>query len=360
MSDASTKRMLRRYEDMADVPSFFASYFQTRPENLHTSEAVELDVERNDPDLAIVVSDISADGNQNEHTKYTNKEFIPPIFKERLTVTSFDMQKRQAGQTPFEAPDYRANVVMQTLKAANKMEQKIRRSIEKMAAQVMQTGKITLKNEAGVDKYTMDFSMKSSHIVTVGNDWNGGSATPLPDIEGLAEVCLRDGKHTPNKLAFGRLAWQDFLADTEVQNLLDKRRIDIGQIGRPRGDSNGGMFHGSISVGSYEFELWTYRGWHIDPQSGLATPYLDDDLVVMTSDAARYDLSFGDIPRIPGAPNNALQYVPRRLSAPAAGMDMIVHAWFSEEGTHLNVSVGSRPLTIPVAIDTIGVLNTRA
>jgi len=359
MSDSGTQKMLRRYEEMTDTPSFFASYFTARPENLHTSESVEIDIERSGREIAVVVSDIAADGREVEKTLLTNKMWTPPIFKQKATVNAFDMIKRQAGQHPFVAPDYQANVAMQVMKNAAKCEQTIRRSIELMASQVMQTGKLTLKDENGNDKYTLDFKPKASHIVDVGNNWGGGSETPLADLEALAEQLVEDGKEIPDKLAFGKTAWQDFLADSEVQSRLDNRRFDMGQIGRPRRDRNGGQYHGTITVGSFEFELWTYRGRFDDPQTGTSTPYLTDDLVVMSSTNARYDLSFGDIPQIPGAPNNALQFVPNRLSVPGAGMDLIVRAWFSEDGTHLHMTVGSRPLTIPTAIDTIGVLNTR-
>lgn len=360
MSDSGTRKMLRMYEDRAGAPQYLASHFSSPPENFHSTEEVEIDVRRDGAEVAIVVVDLAAPGNKNEATRYTNKTWVPPVYKENTTLTSLNLLKRSAGDLPSDDVNFRRKVADQVFTEVSLLSAKLRRGIELMSGQVLQTGTLTLTDSAGVARFTLSFAPKSTHFPTVANDWNGGSSTKLADIESLGLVVRRDGKKRPAKLTFGRLAWQDWLADTEIQALLDNRRIDVGMV-RPRREAEDAVFQGMITIGANEYEMWTYDGFYKDPQSGLYVPYVTDDNVIMTSPGARLDLTFGAIPHIPGAINpRALQYIPRRMSLGGRGIDLHTDAYFSEDGKALTVEVSARPLTIPTAIDTFGCLNTRA
>lgn len=360
MSDAGTRKMLRMYEDKAGAPQYLASHFSSPTENFHSTEEVEIDVRRDGVEVAVVVVDLAAPANKNEATRYTNKTWVPPVYKEDTTLTSLNLLKRSAGELPSDDVDFRRKVADQVLTEVSLLESKVRRGIELQAGQVLQTGELTLTDAAGAPRFTLSFSPKATHFPTVANDWNGGSSTKIADIANLATVIRRDGKKRPAKLTFGRLAWMDWLADTEIQTLLDNRRIDVGMV-KPRREAEDATFHGLITIGSNEFEMWTYDGFYKDPQSGLYVPYVTDDNVIITSPGARLDLTFGAIPLIPGATNpRALQYIPRRMSLGARGIDLHTHAYFSENGTSLTVEVSARAMCIPTAIDTFGCLNTRA
>jgi hypothetical protein len=45
------------------------------------------------------------------------------------------------------------------------------------------------------------------------------------------------------------------------------------------------------------------------------------------------------------------------MSSSERGLDFTTNAWFTPDGRHLKVSAGTRPLTIPTAIDTFARLN---
>jgi len=359
MSDNGTRRMIERYTDDAPASLYLASKFRTPPENFHDSEFVEIDIERDSEDVAVVVKDLSVEGRGNESSIYTNKEWTPPIYKEKATVNAFKLLKRMPGSTAYDSPVYKANALNAVMGEVRKIEKKIQRAIELQASQTLQTGTLTLKNSDGVNMYSLDFQPKSSHIVTVGNDWGGGSETPLADIEALSVVVKRDGKQRPNELTFGRLAWQDFLADSDVQTRLNFRRADLAVVSPSRSERNA-MFQGRITVGNYEFEMFTYDATYDDVETGTSTPYVTDDLVIMTSSESRFDLTYGGIPLIGDPDPMAMQFVPRRISNGGNGIDLFVNAWTAKDRSSITVEVSARPLTIPTAIDTIGVLNTRA
>lgn len=354
MTDATTVRMLDAYRDLAGAPMFLAGMFQTPPRNFHTTEKVELDIERDDPHVALPVRDVSVGPRHNEATKFTNKAWTPPVFNESTTITAYDLLDRDPGDTPYDSPEYIAKARVRAIRAFPKLEAKIRRAIELMASQVLQTGEISIADSSGV-LHEEDFMAKATHFPTAAVAWGGVGAAPLTDLAALGTVVRRDGKRRPLRLVFGEVAFDRFIADDEVKSRLDNRNMMIGEIA-PQVRGEGATFQGFVWVGHYRFEMWTYDGFYLDPITGAPTPFVDPNKVIMLSEGGRLDLSFGAIPRLKPPDGAAMALVPTRMSDGNIGLDLNVNAWFSPDGTHLHVSAGTRPLTIPTAIDTYGCL----
>ena len=360
MSDATTKRMIEAYLEQAMAPMFLTSFFRTPAENYHRSEKVEIDIEREGEELAVVLTDLSQGPRYNESTLLTNKEFTPPIFDEAGTLNGFDLIKREAGEHPFMDPNYAANAARRAFRIFRKIELKVRRAIEHMASQVLQTGTLTLVDSDGNELYTLDFQPKSSHFPTVSDSWGEAGADPLGDLQSLARVVKRDGKVNPNLLLFGEDAFGNFIDDDAVSGRLDNRRYELGGIAPSEMDEYATR-QGYVWIGNYRFEMWTYDGFYTDPETGDATSYIDDDNVIMLSTNSRLDLTFGAIPQaVQPDPRLTGFVMPGRIAGPDAGLDLTTNAWISEDNRSLKVSAGTRPLTIPTGIDTFGCLTTQA
>jgi hypothetical protein len=353
MSDASTTKLIRMYMEEAEAPMFLSGFFQSPPENFHNTEKVEIDILRDDEDIAIVVTDLTTGSRENEVTKYTNKGFTPPIFDESGRITAYDTIKRQAGQNPFVDPDFAANATSEAFRLCRKLDRKIRRAVELMSSQVFQLGIITLTNAAGDALYTLDFGAKATHMATVSIAWatDGSTGDPLADLGALATVVRRDGKKQPTKLVFGTSSLQRFLANTKVQAQLDNRSMQLGQMA-PQVRGQGATFQGWVWIGHYRFEIWMYDGFYRNPVTGLHTDYVGANNVIMMCDGARLDLSWGAIPTIMPPEQRVLSFLPPRMSDSSAGLDLTVNAYISPNNKHLIVEAGTRPLTIPTAIDT--------
>lgn len=358
MSDSSTRRMISAYIEQSATPrQFLAGQFQSPPQNYHTTEDVEIDIQRNGEDIAVVVQDLSVGGRENEATVFTNKRFTPPIYDEHFTLNSFELVKRRPGNDPFQDIDFLATAFREFSNGMRRVEDKIRRGIELQAAQVLQTGKLTLTDKNGASLYALDFKPKTTHFATVGTAWGSGGATPLADIEALADVIAVDGKVEPTRLIFGRTAWQKFIADTNVVDRLKTfGMLGLQNLQMPQVNGAGGKFRGMINIGQYTFEIWTYAAWYKHPQTGAATYYVGDDKVIVMGDG-RLDVSFGAIPRIV-APDPRLASINLdRVQNPAGGMDFTTNLWVSPDGRNLHGSVSARTLCIPTAIDTFGCLD---
>lgn len=352
MSDRSTTRLIGAYLEEASAPLFLAGMFQTPPQNIHNTEKIEVDVMRDTNDVAVVIQDFTAGARENEATAYVNKGFTPPIFDEIGTITAYDSIRRQPGQNPFDNPEFAVNATQQAFRIFRRLENKIRRSVELMASQVFQTGVLTLTDANGATLYTLDFGMKTSHKITT-TAWaaNGSTGTPLADIAAAGTVVRQDGQHVPDRLIFGAGAFQRFTANTAVQQSLTRLGLGLGQLA-PEIRGMGATFQGSIFVGNYKYEMWTYDGFYKNAQTGVLTPYIADNAVIMTASKARLDLSFGAIPLILPPDQRVLPFLPPRISSSDRGLDLTTNAWITPDNKHLKVSAGTRPLTIPTAIDT--------
>lgn len=364
MSGTTTKRMLRVYESMAATTMFLSGLFSSSPENFHTSEEVEIDIIRSDEDISIVVTDLSTGYRMNSDDLSTNKSFKPPIHKEQIALNAHDLLKRVPGENPFEAPDFRASLIMRMFRGMVKIERKIRRSMELQASQVLQTGTITLTNDQGVALYTLDFQPKATHFPTAGTAWGTGGDDPLGDLESLAEVIRNDGLEDPDELLMGVDAYNAFIKNSDVKAQLDNRRMETARIVSMEKRGNGGTYRGVVEVGNYKFDIWTYGGRYKDPQTGNKIQFIDPSKVIVRASGARLEVSFGAIPNIGsmlGAQaTNLLPELPSRISNDAGGMDLFVNVWLSANGEQIFGGVGARPLMIPVAIDTYGCIETNA
>lgn len=356
MSGTTTRTMLAAYMSMAEPVMFLSGLFQSPRQNFHASEEVEIDIVRSDEEVSIVIEDLSTGHRMNSADLYTNKGFKPPIHKEAIPLNAFDLIKRQAGQDPFQSPDFRANLVQQMFVGMQKIERKVRRSMEWQASQVLQTGTIDLINAAGDTLYALDFKPKTSHFPTVGTLWNAGGANPIGDLKTLSETIRNDGLENPDQLLFGCDAWEAFISNTEVQARFDNRRIDQGTLSglEPRAGAN---YRGTVTIGNYKFDCFTYGGRFVNPQTRLKEQFLNPSKVVMRSSTGRLDATFGAIPNIGKllqGGGSLLPELPGRVTNAQGGMDLFTNVWMTPDGEQLFGGVGARPLMIPTAIDTFG------
>jgi len=358
MSGKTTKVMLTAYEQLSTVTLFLAGMFQSPRENFHNSESVEIDIEREDEDISIVVQDLSSSGRNNAADIYTNKEFKPPIHKEKGPINAHTLITRNPGEDPFQMVDFIANAIQRGIKLGSKMFRKILRSIEVQASQVLTTGTVTLTDENGVAVYTIDYKPKATHFPNAAVAWDNASSTKIADLLALCRVIKTDGKLTPDMLIMGEGSYELFIQDADVQERLDNRRIEGNGIVPLDRMGDGGIYRGVVEVGNYKLDIWTYDGQYKDPQSGDIVQFIADDKVVVRASKGRLDATFGGVPRIGGRDPRVPAQLTERVSIPGRTFDIQNNAWITEDGETMFVQVATRPLLIPTAIDTFGCLDT--
>lgn len=365
MSGNRTAKMIPAYYQNSQSPiMFFSGFFQSPQENYYESEEVEIDIVRGGEEVSIVVNDISNGYRLNSENLYTNKGFKAPVHKEAVPINSYDLMKRMPGANPFEAPQFRAAVIVKLFAGMRKIEPKIRRAIEVQAAQIMQTGVLTLIDSNGAALYQLDYKPKASHFPTAGVSWaTATGAQMLADIEALGEVVRTDGLGDPDQIIMGKTAFNTFSRNSTIQALFDNRNIHAGSISGLEMRGNGGTYRGTIDIGHYKYEIWTYSGRYEHPQTKVSTEYMAPGKVIVRDSKARLDATFGGIPNIGkllGAqPTRLLPELPGRFPNSSRGIDLFTNAWLTEDGETLYGGIGARPLLVPTAIDSFGCLTTQ-
>jgi hypothetical protein len=359
MSGKTTKRMLDMYRQDAPVPSFFSRMFVATARSMFNTDAIEIDIQRSGEKVAVVISDLSTGARFTSLDQFTNKEFKPPILGEGFVINKFQLLNRMGGDHPFASVEFQSKANQLVMENSREVEEMIRRHIELQCAQILQTGTLSLVDEKGNVAYVLDFKAKATHFPTSAIAWDQAGATRLADLEALGDVNRVDGKRTSDQLIFGSAAWNNFINSDEVKEALDNRRISIGNVvgGTDMGD---GKNNGTLTIGPYQYELWTYDGRYDDPANNdVSTPYMDPAKVIVRSSSGRMDAAFGAVPSLVAPEQRVLKYLPPRLSVTGAGgIDLYPNAWVTEDGSVLKASLQARPLMIPVAIDTYGCLDT--
>ena len=356
--------MIRAYFQDARPTGFFRGLFQSPAENFFNSESVELDIVRGDEQVAIAVQDLTAGYRKNSVDVYTNKEFVPPVFKESFGLTSNDLLKRQAGSNPFADFTYRAHIVKQMMRGMRKQEEKIERANELQASQVMQTGTATLTDSAGNSVYSISYSPKATHFPTVGTAWDAGGDI-IGDLLSITNVIRNDGLDDPRITIWGEGAYEAALGNADFLARFESRRADLGAISPMiTGGTSGANFRGFVDLGNFKIEIWTYGARYVHPQTGVKTQYMDPKKVIVMTEAPRLDALFGAVPHIGRELGLGGQSIadklglPGRFGSSGAGMDMFSNAWLSEGGDQLFGGVASRPLFAPTAIDRFGCIDS--
>lgn len=357
MSDASTRRMLTAYlEQSAQKAGFFTQFFTP---TFHTTERVEVDIRRSGAHIAPVLRSLGEGLNRSECVEYVNKDFLPAVYGEEFSISTLSALKRQAGNDPFQDVNYLKSLQGQFQHEMTLREEMIRRGVELQCAQVLTTGVLALPGVGGASAYDLDFKPKTSHFPGATQDWDENSGTArMADVSALCEVIWQDGQHRPKYAIFGESALRSWFADPEVQAQIRKDGTAIGSQVPPQ-LRNGGVYHGTVSVGQFVLEMWTAPGVYKNLTNGNNTKYMPAWKVAILSEGARLDLAFGDIPSvIPVDPRLAPIGV-GRVSSESGSIDLISNAWFSPNGRVIHGSLEARPLAIPTAIDTFGTLNAK-
>lgn len=351
--------MISLFIQLRQPTGFLQRLFTFKPGSVYSGNKVFIDIKRIGEDVAIPV-EVCTGPNFNTVEKFTTKEMVPPQYGEAFPVDACELLDRMAGVDPYSAAymDDASMLTSMLLERWAVIDAKIVRGMELQASQILQTGKLDLLDGSGSSRYKIDFLPKAAHFPTVGTPWSNAAATPLADLQALANVLRANGKVDPNRLIMGETALSEFLANQTVKDALDNRRIEVGEVAPEMSDS-GATFYGYVWVGTYRMEIWAYPEGYEDPQTGNFTKYVDDGKVVMLSTRTRLDKTSAKVPRPLVAPDPRVAgMIPGRLTSRDDGFDVTPNLYPSANGKQLIGELESRPLLVPAQIDGFGCLTT--
>ncbi len=329
------------------VTTFLLSLFGKNPQEVVVAptEKVDVDIIRDNRLVAADVVRGGGAGNKNVVGKFSAKEYTVPLYWEEAPITASMLNKRLPGIDPYTPTGRMEALAYFASRAQVDNTNKILRAMEKMAAEALQLGTVTLVNTD-----SLDFKKKATHSVTPGTKWDS-TGNPISDIEALADVIFQNGKLKPNTLIFGQSAWDAFINNSNVQSYLDNRRIEPGNLA-PGEIVNGAKPWGAFDIGPYRFVAYIYSEFY--DVSGTATPYVTTDTVVVMNKDARLTKVFGAVEVLP---QFQADYSEQGLpTLPQFQPGEFIPFVYNLPPAALMAGVQSAPLVIPTAIDTIGTL----
>lgn len=349
--------MMQMYEEVRPSSLFLSSLFRRIPGSVGTyGNSLTWDVVRKTNQMAGTIDPCSG-SNLNTVDDFTTKQLTPPDYSESYAVHECDLTDRVPGEDPWSAANrnFRRRFQAKMNLGLREATAKIDVAMEEQAAQVLQTGQLSL---SGAKPYVADFLPKAAHFPTVAVAWSDSvNAVPLTDIENLAFQIQLNGRKKVTRAIFGRTAWTEFKNSDQVQNEANVLRMNT-IIVDPNISERGATLMGTIIVGTYEIECWRYDGTREPFGGGTEVPYVGDDKVILLPNDPR--LVIGSL-RVP-------QLLPRDSRIPAAlvtppvrsegGWDLTPRVWTDDRGTTIWAEMGARAVMIPQGIDHFGCLTT--
>ena len=352
---------LEAYKQLVNFIPFLSTFFVTRPRDIVNAESVKIDIQRGGRKIAPVISNFTQIGGKLEKSQYTQKEFIPPVVALSADFAPGDLVEKAFGKTEYDtaAMEYMMQLQDKIIDTMQEIEGQFSRNIEYQAAQILQTGEMSLYDAAGNVAYTIDFFPKSTHFPTVSTSWSDVNSDPDADLSALYQVIKKDGKVNPRNIVFGRTALDNYLKNAKVEDKFDNRSIMAGMVD-PNETNPDVNYLGELLIGAKRFKCWYYEGLYDDPSTGLPVPFIADDKVLMLPDAGsiNFDMRkiYCKVPTITGVDPRFAGIVPVNMNLDSRAYTARV--WNDQNADTLNVELKTRPLLIPVSIDTFGCLDT--
>lgn len=357
-----TVRTLAPYLNTAPAPGFLSGMFGVDQDSYKNSVKVRWDVDRDEEDIAYPLESPDTGAYHNHDDKFDTKEVEPPQYAESFTVSASSLGKnRTLGRTEYDDPGFIREANERAAIMTGKLMKKLRRGVELQASQILtlETG-ISLVNSAGTVVFSMDYLTKSTHFPSAGTAWSSATDVQMrSDLKSLAEVIRNDGLSAPGRVIMGANSYEYFANAHAGTKFFDNERSDRGEINRlTTPGTESGQYRGTIDLGNYKLDVWTYGGRYKHPQTGTKTLYIPDDKVVMLSANMGFQTVFGGQFLFNNGQPVPLPALRGRGKMISQGMDIFFNNWVELNGSGITVQLLSKPLLIPKGIDTFGCLDT--
>lgn len=317
----ATRTMLAAMEVMKPPRSFLLdTFFGTREQS--NTEYVDIDVYKGKRRMAPFVKH-NTEAKLVDRIGYSTNTYKPAYIKMKMPTTAQDILKRQRGDTIYQGnASPAARAAAQLGKDMTELMQMIHRREEWMAAQLLNTGSVSIVGDGVND--TIDFGMQSSHKVTLTGTalWTDAASKPLDNFRTWRSLVAQDSGLVPNIAILGSDVATAFINNTQVKAMMDLLRhqqgsVDVGAMNAQGVTHLASLFNGALQV-------VTYEDWYFD--GSVEQPFVPADKIFLGSTSARTARHYGAIHDLDVTA--AVPYFPKSwvIEDPSARMLMVQSA----------------------------------
>jgi len=310
--------------------------------NIVTSdtEKVSIDIDVGKRRMAPFVSPL-VEGRLVEQRRYQTNEFTPAYIKDKRAPDLLKPVRRMIGERiGGELTGEEREMANLYAEMADQVDI-INRRLEWMAAQSLQTGKLTVEGD-GFEQVTIDFGRDSSLTValTGTNQWTranvlGDSPTAIPtaDITAWQQRILKASGAKVTDIVFSTSAWEGFKLDPALKGAIIFPSLN------PSGnivDPGARIEQGAVYMGHWgQYDLWVYNDWFVD-ENNHEVPMVADGSIIMSGPNMMGTRAFGMI-KDPDFNYQALPYAPK--------------TWVQPDPAQRFIMLQSAPLVIPSRVN---------
>lgn len=323
------------YREVTQVSSFLRSFF---PSVYKPTKYVNIEVLRGTEKIAVdVLRGDSA--NLNRKSRSTQKTILPAYYAEGHFMNELDIYDVAFGSTgnPEAMVQLASESAMKLVECRNKIE----RAYEKQCADAIKSGIITLTSGDNID-----FKRKTASMVDggAGTYWTVNTVDPATVLENAANFIRSNGKYTGGEfnVIMGAGVFNALTNNEIFQAKYDIKDMKLGEISEPQRMSNGGVLHGRVSAGSYNFILWSYPEMYEDANGNMVN-YLEDGELYVLPTKTNFLTANALTPRLPNDTS---------LSETEGGAYVLREYIDPKHVAHVQ-EIMSAGIAIPLAIDTI-------
>lgn len=272
------------------VHTFFRDKFFTNVKTFVTKR-VDIDIVKGDRRMAAFVHPRKG-GTALLDQGYSTESYAPPLVNPYDVTTADQLMERLPGEDLYSGMTPAQRAAQKLTDEYNRLNDAATRREEWMAATAIVEGKIPVVGE-GVNE-VINFGLSNKVKLADAAMWGGKSATILKNLDDWVRQVMVNGFANVDMAIMGTTALDKFMADAEIKNLLDNRRIELGLI-NPRDLPNGVRYIGHLnrpSLDIYESTDVYLDDWS-DPGKAEIKPLVPDNKVILISSNAGYMMAYG-------------------------------------------------------------------
>lgn len=308
--------------------------------NIITSdtEKVSIDIDVGKRRMAPFVSPL-VEGKLVEQRRYQTNEFTPAYIKDKRAPDLLKPVRRMIGERiGGELTGEEREMANLYAEMADQVDI-INRRLEWMAAQSLQTAKLTVEGD-GFERVVIDFGRDASLTVGLagGTQWTAanitaGTASPTADVTTWQQRILKASGAKVTDIVFSTSAWEGFKLDPALKGAIIFPSLN------PSGnivDPGARIEQGAVYMGHWgQYDLWVYNDWFVD-ENNHEVPMIADGSLIMSGANLMGTRAFGMI-KDPAFNYQALPYAPK--------------TWVQEDPAQRYLLMQSAPLVIPSRVN---------
>lgn len=192
----------------------------------------------------------------NYSEEFSLKDIYPQYFFKEDSVGLSKVANRVSMDEPISAPwSYETRAVYVIGNAARYRREQYEAAVEKMCSDILLTGKYQTKANGDQTSDTPEDLLD----IDVSSKW---ATDPIKEISNAAREIFGKGGTLPRVIVMNPEDASSLITNSEVMNILDNRRLNLGEITPSAFDEeNGTAYVGRISIPSVgPIDIYTYAG----------------------------------------------------------------------------------------------------